>query len=71
MGSPTRRGPFKPQPATESSKSFTFTLEISAEGYETINHTFEVPINKENRMRKSLNSTYTLKIQDLFLFKKV
>lgn len=61
----------KPQSATEDSKTFTFTLEISAEGYETINHTFEVPMNKENRMRKSLNSTYTLKIQDLFLFKKV
>jgi competence protein ComFB len=61
----------KPQPATEDSKMFTFTLEISAEGYETIHYTFEVPIIKENKMRKSLNSTYSLKIQDLFLFKKV
>lgn len=60
----------KPQEATENSKIFTFTLEISAEGYETINHTFEVPIIKENKIRKSLNSTYSLKIQDLFLFKK-
>ena len=61
----------KPQLATEHSKMFTFTLEISADGYETINYSFEVPIIKENRMRKSLNSTYSLKIQDLFLFKKV
>lgn len=60
----------KPQPADDQSKIFNFTFEISAEGYETINYALNLPIMKENKIRKSLNSTYSLKIQDLFLFKK-
>lgn len=60
----------KPQQATETSKVFKFTLEINAEGYDSITYAFELPVMKEDKAKKSLNSTYSLKLQDLFLFKK-
>ena len=60
----------KPQQATEQSKVFKFTIEICAEGYENITYAFELPVMKEGKAKKALNSTYSLKIQDLFLFKK-
>jgi competence protein ComFB len=61
----------KPQQAQDKSSIFNFSLEISAEGYESITYAFELPVMKEDKAKKSLNSTYSLKIQDLFLFKKV
>lgn len=61
----------KPQQAKDKSCIYKFTLEIRADGYDTITYAFEIPVMKEYRAKKSLNSTYSLKIQDLFLFKKI
>ncbi len=51
-------------------KKFPFSLEIQADGYtETVYH-FEAPIMSEETVRTELDSTYTLKIKDLVLFRK-
>lgn len=54
----------------EESKTFTFELEITAEGYDSINYAFSVPVVSDDTIKVSLNSTYSYKIQDLFLFSK-
>ena len=45
-------------------------LEIEAEGYSESVYHFEVPIMSEDKVRQTLDSTYTLKIKDLVIFKK-
>lgn len=47
---------------------YHFQLDITAPGYDPVTYSFAVPVLKEDEVRKSLNSTYSLKIQDLFLF---
>ncbi len=51
------------------SKSFIFTIEISAPDYEDTVYTFEVPVVSEKEARSELNSTFSLKIKDLVLFR--
>src|SRR5574344_742266 len=60
-----------PQPTTQTgeTKQFHFSLEVSADGYTPITYSFDVPLVSENSDRTELNSTYSLKIQDLFLFR--
>ncbi len=53
----------------KESKEFTFTIEVTAEGYTPITYTFSLPLVSEVQDRRELNSTYSLKIQDLFLFR--
>ena len=62
----------KSVPAKKSGQReyFTFSLEIKAEGYSDMVHHFEVPIMSEDEVRSTLDSTYTLKIKDLVIFKK-
>ena len=43
--------------------------EIKAAGYSENVYHFEVPIMSEDSIRQTLDSTYTLKIKDLVLFK--
>ena len=54
--------------AVGDSRNFDFTLEISAPGYEEIHYSFTIPITAEISEKSTLNSTYSYKIQDLFLF---
>ena len=49
---------------------FNFSIEIEADGYSESVYHFEVPIMSEERVRQTLDSTYTLKIKDLVIFKK-
>ena len=49
---------------------FHFSLEIDAEGYSESVYHFEVPIMSEDGVRQTLDSTYTLKMKDLVIFKK-
>lgn len=56
------------EPATEENKTFSFTVEVKAKGYESLAYTFSVPVFKENDEQKSIDSTYSLKLKDLFLF---
>ena len=61
----------KPQVASEKeTKDFNFTLKISAPNYETCEYGFNVYSIAEKNPKKNLNTTYSLKIQDLFLFLK-
>ena len=59
-------------PAKESGERayFNFSIEIEAEGYSESVYLFEVPIMSEDSVRKTLDSTYTLKMKDLVIFKK-
>lgn len=49
---------------------FKFSIEIKAQGYSDIVYHFEVPIMSEATIRQTLDTTYTLKIKDLVIFKK-
>ena len=62
----------KSLPAKESGERayFNFSIEIEAEGYSESVYHFEVPIMSEEKVRQTLDSTYTLKIKDLVIFKK-
>jgi len=53
----------------KESKEFHFSLEISANEYTPITYSFDVPLVSDDFDRRELNSTYSLKIQDLFLFR--
>ncbi|NLM00209.1 MAG: late competence development ComFB family protein [Treponema sp.] len=61
----------KPIPAkkTNENKVFTFTLKVEAAGYDKITYNFTLPVISECKPKFSMNSTYSLKIQDLFLFR--
>ena len=61
----------KSVPAKKSGEReyFKFSIEIKAEGYSENIYHFEVPIMSEDSIRQTLDSTYTLKIKDLVLFK--
>lgn len=60
----------KPQKADKENISsiFVFSLEVHLQGYDPISYSFSVPLISEVSIRSSSNSTYSLKIQDLFLF---
>ena len=60
----------KPLPAEKEgeTKIFNFSLEISASGYEDIHFSFSLPVTSEFSENSTLDSTYSYKIQDLFLF---
>ena len=62
----------KSLPAKKSGERafFNFSIEIEAEGYTESVYHFEVPIMSEEKIRDTLDSTYTLKIKDLVIFKK-
>ena len=51
-------------------KTFNFSIEISAPGYETLVHHFDIPVTSEALVRNKLDSTYSLRINDSVLFKK-
>ena len=51
------------------SKYFTFTIEVGAEGYESVSHAFSVPLVSEAERQSEAHTSYSLKIQDLFLFR--
>lgn len=53
-----------------ASKSFNFGLEISAPGYTPTIYHFEMPVTSEASTRNELDSTFSLKLKDLVLFKE-
>ena len=61
----------KAVPAEEAgiARRFTFTVEVEAPEYTPAIHSFEVPIVSEAVPRTELNSTFTLKIKDMILFR--
>lgn len=65
---------FWAKPVVESkegeSKLFHFTIQVEAEGYTPVTYAFSVPLVSECFDRREVNSTYSLKVQDLFLFRE-
>lgn len=51
-------------------RKFNFTLEISAQDYQPIIYSFELPMISEDSVKRDLDSTFSVKIKDLILFKK-
>ena len=47
---------------------FSFTIEVSAPGFESISYDFTVPLVSDSQFQKMLNSSYSLKVQDFYLF---
>lgn len=59
-----------PEKADESGKQeqFQFTLSIECPGYDNLEYAFSVPVVSEADARLAPSSTYSLTLQDLFLF---
>ena len=60
--------PFKADKVGES-KYFTFTVAVAAKGYTPASHAFSIPLISEAEQRNEASTAYSLKIQDLFLFR--
>lgn len=62
----------KAEPAKKEglNKKFKFTLEISAEGYTPLKYNFEVPAISDAETKYQLESTFSLKLKDIVLFKE-
>lgn len=58
-------------PAEEAgiTKNFHFALEVKAEGYADEFYHFEIPVTSEAKSRVELDSTYSVKLKDLLIFK--
>ncbi|MBO5608422.1 MAG: late competence development ComFB family protein [Treponema sp.] len=52
------------------SREFTFVVEISCPGYDSIDYSFSIPLVSKTEDPHKLNSTCSLKVQDLFLFRE-
>lgn len=50
-------------------KKFKFKVEVTCPGYDPAQYAFTVPLTSEKIETVELNSTYSVKIQDIFLFK--
>ncbi|MCR4940430.1 MAG: late competence development ComFB family protein [Treponemataceae bacterium] len=51
-------------------KQFHFTVDVSCKGFDPASYNFDVPLVSEDKPRVAMNTTYTIKIQDLCLFPK-
>ncbi len=53
----------------KENREFSFSIEVSSPGYDSITYQLTLPLVSEKNDRMALNSIYSLKIQDLFLFR--
>lgn len=51
-------------------KKFNFTVEVTCDGYVPAKCTFTVPLTSEKIDTLDLDSTYSVKVKDIFMFKK-
>ena len=58
-----------PTQDAQNSMRFDFTLEVSAPGYKSAVSSFSVPVESDFLPRHKINSTYSLKIRDIVIFK--
>ncbi len=49
-------------------REFNFKIEVTAYGYEDTQYSFSIPLVSEKISRREVNSCYSYKIQDIFLF---
>ncbi|MCR5188247.1 MAG: late competence development ComFB family protein [Treponema sp.] len=59
-----------PAEAAGITKHFNFALEVTAADYVDLTYHFELPITSEAVARNELDSTYSVKLKDLVIFKK-
>jgi competence protein ComFB len=52
----------------EKYKIFEYTLRVSAEGFEIMNHFFKIPVKSEIRVAGSFSLERTFKLPDLYIF---
>lgn len=60
--------PFKADKTGES-RLFNFTVEVSAKDYSPVSYAINIPVVSESDSRIEMNTSYSVKIQDLFLFR--
>lgn len=53
----------------KENREFIFTIEARLKDYDPVTYSFSVPIVSEIKDRIQLNSAYSLKIQDIFMFR--
>lgn len=51
------------------SKKFSFTLEVSCPGYDDVTYSFDTTLTSENVIRGELDTTISIKIMDLVMFR--
>lgn len=51
------------------STKFNFAIEVSAPGYQPTEYHFEIPITSDDCIKNDVNSTYSLNLKDIILFK--
>ncbi len=51
-------------------KKFNFSVEVQKDGYEPVTYLFTIPLTSEKHSVRELDSTYSVKIKDIFLFKE-
>jgi competence protein ComFB len=61
--------PFKAEKA-DISRYFTFTVEVIVPDYTPSSYAFTIPVVSDSDSKNVMNTSYSLKIQDLFLFRK-
>jgi competence protein ComFB len=61
--------PFKADKA-DINRYFTFTVEVSVQDYTPASYAFNIPVVSDSDSKSEMNTSYSLKIQDLFLFRK-
>ena len=49
-------------------KTFYFKIEITCDGYEKTEYAFDLPLNSCESVETKPNTTYSVKLQDLYLF---
>lgn len=55
---------------TGTKKTFKMQLDVSAPGYDDLTFYFELPVTAESTSRSEVDTTFTLKLKDLVLFKE-
>ena len=61
----------KPLPAEKEgiSKKFNFSITVTAPGYTDTEYHFEVPLTSDGMTKNDIDSTYSLKLNDIIIFK--
>ena len=54
----------------DETKKFNFSIEVKRPGYDQVNYAFDTVLISENKIRKELDTTVSLKIMDLVMFRE-
>ena len=54
----------------DETKKFNFSTEVNRPGYDQVNYAFDTVLISENKIRKELDTTVSLKIMDLVMFRE-